>query len=121
MNATYWPSAEPLRLCSTSSLGVRACTDDQVCANFLQYGVIEDLSTFSILNFGISTFDSFFDSLYTVFQIITMDGWTAITYSMMDSSIAFIAALFFSTLIFLGSFFLVNLILAVILESFIAI
>ncbi len=47
-----------------------------------------------------------------------MDGWTSIMYNMFDAEINIIAAIYFCSLIILGSNFLINLILAVILDSF---
>ena len=46
-----------------------------------------------------------------------MESWTYIMYNYMDAS-GFIAAIYFPILIVLGSFFLLNLFLAVIMESF---
>ncbi len=47
-----------------------------------------------------------------------MDSWTVHLYNMMDTNTTFITALYFCLLILFGSFFLLNLILAVILDSF---
>jgi hypothetical protein len=43
-----------------------------------------------------------------------MDGWTNIVYNRMDSTNMVIAIIYFCSLILLGSFFLLNLILAVV-------
>lgn len=70
-------------------------------------------------NYGITTFDNIAVSMLTVFQVITMDGWTAILYNMMDSTNVLISIVYFCALILLGSFFLLNLILAVVQESYV--
>lgn len=70
-------------------------------------------------NYGITTFDNIAVSMLTVFQVITMDGWTAILYNMMDSTNVLISIVYFCSLILLGSFFLLNLILAVVQESYV--
>jgi Ion transport protein len=49
--------------------------------------------------------------------VITLEGWTAVMYNYMDSS-GFIAGIYFPILVILGSFFLLNLFLAVIMETF---
>jgi hypothetical protein len=56
--------------------------------------------------------------MLTVFQIITMDSWTNVAYNLMDGTNHIIAALNCSILIGLGSFFMLNLILAVIMQKF---
>ena len=78
----------------------------------------EEVYKEKFINYGITTFDNMGKSLLTVFQIITMDSWTTLMYNTMDSELYFLAAIYYCTLIFLGSFFLINLILAIILDSF---
>ena len=53
----------------------------------------------------------------SIFRAITLEGWTAVMYNYMDSS-GFIAGLYFPVLIVIGSFFLLNLFLAVIMQTF---
>ena len=65
-----------------------------------------------------STFDDIGQSLLAVFQMVTQDNWTAITYNLMDASLPFIASFYSSLLIIICAFFLINLILAVIIEAF---
>jgi hypothetical protein len=48
-----------------------------------------------------------------------MDGWTMIMYNLMDFSFPLLACMIFILLVVIGSFFLINLILAVILRAFI--
>lgn len=49
--------------------------------------------------------------------MITLEGWTKIMYNMMDSNISWMAILFSILLIILGSFFLLNVVLAVLAEG----
>ena len=49
--------------------------------------------------------------------MITLEGWTKIMYNMMDSNIAWMAIIFSILLIVIGSFFLLNVILAVLAEA----
>lgn len=52
---------------------------------------------------------------------MTLDSWSNILYNLMDTfDNGFLPALFCLTIIFLGSFFLLNLMLAVIMESYIS-
>ena len=53
-----------------------------------------------------------------IFQAITLEGWVDIMYNLMDSNITIVAALYFCLLVLFGSLFLLNLILAVIMDAF---
>ena len=55
-----------------------------------------------------------------VFRIVTLEGWSAQMYTFMDST-GVSASLFFTLVVVIGSFFLLNLFLAVIMETFIEI
>lgn len=62
-------------------------------------------------------FDHLPIALITIFQMITLEGWTKIMYNLMDSNIQWMAIIFSVMLIVFGSFFLLNLILAVLSEA----
>ena len=49
--------------------------------------------------------------------MITLEGWTKIMYNLMDSNISWMAILFSVSLVVIGSFFLLNVILAVLAEA----
>lgn len=49
--------------------------------------------------------------------MITLEGWTKIMYNLMDSNISWMAVIFSILLIMIGSFFLLNVILAVLAEA----
>lgn len=66
---------------------------------------------------GASNFDNVFFSLMQVFQIVTMEGWTALMVPLMQSVGTWIFVYFYP-IIFIGSFFLLNLTLAVIKAKF---
>jgi len=55
--------------------------------------------------------------MLSIFRVITLEGWTAVMYNYLDSS-GFVAGIYFPVLVILGSFFLLNLFLAVIMETF---
>ena len=71
------------------------------------------------LQFGWAGFSNIFDSILAVFQIITNDSWTLITYNIMNVQGFFLPAIFGVSLIFLGTWFLLNLMLAVIMHEYI--
>lgn len=68
-------------------------------------------------NYDAMSFDTIFWSFLMVFQIVTMEGWTDIMYSLQKTFTTIIAA-YFLILIFIGTFFLLNLTLAVIKTVF---
>lgn len=56
--------------------------------------------------------------MITIFQVITMEGWSEIMYMINDTTNNPTTYAFFTLLIIIGSFFLLNLILAVIMRVF---
>ena len=49
--------------------------------------------------------------------MITLESWTIVLYNLMDSNIAWMAVIFCVTLVIIGSFFLLNVILAVLADA----
>jgi hypothetical protein len=62
-------------------------------------------------------FDNFGVALLSIFRLLTLEGWSGVMYNYMDADGIF-AAFYFPIIIIIGSFFLLNLFLAVIMESF---
>lgn len=62
-------------------------------------------------------FDNLGWAMLTIFQMITLEQWTTVMYLLMDSNIWWMAVLFCVTLVLIGSFFLLNVILAILAES----
>jgi hypothetical protein len=69
-------------------------------------------------NFGVTSFDNFYNSALMVWQVITMEGWTFTMYYI-EASMGVFTNIYFLLIIFIGAFFLVNLTLAVITIFFI--
>ncbi|CAN0379712.1 unnamed protein product [Lampetra planeri] len=95
-------SWEDDRLC-----GVRPCPNNLVC----QSGWIGP-------NFGITKFDNILFAILTVFQCITMEGWTDLLYYTNDVYGSKWNWLYFVPLIIIGSFFMLNLVLGVLSGEF---
>ena len=86
--------------------GVNKCTALQKCVHSLDNP-----------NFGTSNFDNIFYALLNVFQVITMEGWSDIMiYAQMTFSDYVI--FYFFAIIFIGTFLLLSMSLAVIKNSF---
>ncbi|CAG4926327.1 unnamed protein product [Colias eurytheme] len=69
-------------------------------------------------NRGITSFDNIGFAMLTVFQCITMEGWTAILYWTNDALGSTFNWIYFVPLIVLGSFFMLNLVLGVLSGEF---
>uniref|UniRef100_A0A3P8WMC0 Voltage-dependent L-type calcium channel subunit alpha n=1 Tax=Cynoglossus semilaevis TaxID=244447 RepID=A0A3P8WMC0_CYNSE len=67
-------------------------------------------------NGGITNFDNFFFAMLTVFQCITMEGWTDVLYWMNDAIGFELPWVYFVSLVIFGSFFVLNLVLGVLSE-----
>ncbi|XP_075381898.1 voltage-dependent P/Q-type calcium channel subunit alpha-1A isoform X3 [Mycteria americana] len=69
-------------------------------------------------NYGITQFDNILFAVLTVFQCITMEGWTDLLYYSNDASGNTWNWLYFIPLIIIGSFFMLNLVLGVLSGEF---
>ena len=64
-------------------------------------------------------FDSFTIAAVTVFQLLTMENWISVLYDSMRGDInKYIVNVYYVCWIFLGNFILLNLFLAILLDSF---
>lgn len=85
--------------------GGRLCPEGQICMPYENP------------NFGITSFDNFLWSVNTIFQCITLEGWTPIMYWTMDATTVW-SFLYFVVLIWVGGFFVLQLALAVVTDSY---
>ncbi len=96
------------RVCSTSSkyswVG-HVCSAGEVCADY------------GNPNYGITSFDNILWAWLTIFQIITLEGWTPIMYNVMDATTCW-SMFYFIVLIGLGAFFLINLAVGIVTEVY---
>lgn len=93
-----------------------------ICGSVLDFGLtlINDQAELNEdIQYGISTFDDFFSSLKGVFQIITLDNWNTIMYNLVNGSFTPLSPYTYCViLVFLGNYFMLNLMLAVVFESY---
>nr|CAD7440521.1 unnamed protein product [Timema bartmani] len=68
-------------------------------------------------NHGYTNFDNFLWSMLTTFQLITLDYWENV-YNMVLASCGPMSVVFFTVVVFFGSFYLINLMLAVVALSY---
>ncbi|XP_064631937.1 muscle calcium channel subunit alpha-1-like isoform X8 [Lineus longissimus] len=69
-------------------------------------------------NMGITNFDNFGLAMLTVFQCITMEGWTDVMYDINDAVGNEWPWIYFISMIIIGSFFVLNLVLGVLSGEF---
>ncbi|XP_067369389.1 voltage-dependent R-type calcium channel subunit alpha-1E isoform X3 [Channa argus] len=87
--------------------GVRQCPAKYTCTD-----------TWIGPNDGITQFDNILFAVLTVFQCITMEGWTTVLYNTDDALGPSWNWLYFIPLIIIGSFFVLNLVLGVLSGEF---
>ncbi|XP_037643603.1 voltage-dependent R-type calcium channel subunit alpha-1E isoform X7 [Sebastes umbrosus] len=87
--------------------GVRKCPEKYDCND-----------TWIGPNDGITQFDNILFAVLTVFQCITMEGWTAVLYNANDALGTTWNWMYFIPLIIIGSFFVLNLVLGVLSGEF---
>ncbi|XP_017866410.1 PREDICTED: sodium channel protein 60E isoform X4 [Drosophila arizonae] len=68
-------------------------------------------------NHGYTNFDNFMWSMLTTFQLITLDYWENV-YNMVLATCGPMSVTFFTVVVFFGSFYLINLMLAVVALSY---
>ena len=97
------------------------CPENRYCHAPADSGLdvtkVDDLINEELIDYGITVFDNLGFGLLTVFQFITLEGWSKVMYNLMDSNIAWMAILFSIFLIMIGAFFLLNIILAVLVQA----
>lgn len=67
--------------------------------------------------YGMMNFDNIFFSLILCFQVVTLQSWTVVMFEIVAATSLY-SVIFFITLVFFGTFFLLNLTLAVIKSKF---
>jgi len=120
----HWPAADGVeRLCSLDDQGAFRCPAPFTCgsptstAHFLTHEA-EGVADFELISFDIANFNHLLTAMNTIFVMITLEGWTIVMYNLSDSSQTWMAVLFCILLVVVGSFFLLNVILAVIMDAF---
>ena len=73
--------------------------------------------TVELIFYNLIGFDNLAWAMLTIFQMITLEQWTTVMYLLMDSNIWWMAVVFCVSLVVIGSFFLLNVILAVLADA----
>uniref|UniRef100_A0A4W6C1H8 Voltage-dependent L-type calcium channel subunit alpha n=1 Tax=Lates calcarifer TaxID=8187 RepID=A0A4W6C1H8_LATCA len=107
MHATCALAEEEPTPCAVSGHGRHCLLNGTVCREYWQGP-----------NNGITNFDNFLFAMLTVFQCITMEGWTEVLYWMNDAMGFELPWVYFVSLVIFGSFFVLNLVLGVLSGEF---
>uniref|UniRef100_A0A8C1QYT0 Calcium channel, voltage-dependent, R type, alpha 1E subunit b n=1 Tax=Cyprinus carpio TaxID=7962 RepID=A0A8C1QYT0_CYPCA len=108
LHHTCLPSPDILGMEKLSfACGVRKCPEKYTCSG-----------SWIGPNDGITQFDNILFAVLTVFQCITMEGWTAVLYNTNDALGPTWNWIYFIPLIIIGSFFVLNLVLGVLSGEF---
>ncbi|CAI2380762.1 unnamed protein product [Moneuplotes crassus] len=70
------------------------------------------------LQYGQVNFDNIFSAIITVFQCLTLEGWSAIMYNYQDASGSFIATIYFIGLVLMCAILFMNIIVAVLFDNY---
>ena len=81
----------------------------------LEYDGIRDIEA---IMYGIPGFDNVAQGFLTIFQILTLESWVYLMYNYSDTGSAEISVIFFVLVVLLGAFFTMNLVLAIIVDTF---
>ena len=107
--------------------GVRQCPTGSICGSLVkafdsgEYITVENLHRdreIASLNWGITNFDNIGSAFLTIFQCITMEGWTLIMYNLEDAYISAVTSSYFVLCVVICSLFLLNLTIAVMLQKY---
>lgn len=63
-------------------------------------------------------FDNFFNAVYSVIQVLTVENWNDIELAVMTSSTGYASVFYILTWIFIGNWILLNLLQAILLDGF---
>jgi len=72
----------------------------------------------AIINYDITNFNNVLSASVTIFQVITLEGWTQLMYNYMDTTGTIQASIFFVMVVVIGAFVSLNLVLASIMDNY---
>jgi hypothetical protein len=109
-------------LCTIDGSGLNECPSDRHCGLPGEYELFnfrfKEEAEIEELDWGIPNFDHIGSALFTVFQTITLEGWNKLMYNHYGATSPYFLSLYFSIVVLLGAFFVLNLMLAAIWTTF---
>ena len=71
-----------------------------------------------LINFDITNFNNVGNAAITIFQVVTLEGWSSLMYNYQDTVSYTTSSLFFVMIVLIGAFTTLNLCLASIMHSY---
>ncbi|GLE00148.1 hypothetical protein PINS_up008875 [Pythium insidiosum] len=114
-----WSLADGGKLCG----GAYSCPPGQYCGSVYDppkntYVDLSQLPSAEIWDYATVGFDNIGAAVFTLFQCITLEGWTQVMYNMQDTHSYTFATFYFVVFTIVGAFFLLQFVFAVIWERF---
>ena len=110
------------RLCTMDGSGSFTCPKEYTCGRVLDYPEVpfssEDINNIALISYGYMSFDNIGVAMLTILQMITLEGWTDLMYQLGDAASTWMVITFCILIVITGSFFILNLVLTVIVDSF---
>ena len=80
--------------------------------------IIDSVIDQESIQYGFVGFDEMGMAMRTIFQVLTLEGWSDLTYNFSDANDPTIAVIFFVGIVVMGAMFAMNLVLGQVMESF---
>lgn len=99
------------------------CFEGTYCGSTLEYPHLVDAEIDNpweddVIDFNTNNFNNLLSTMVLIFESLTLEGWSTHLKYLVDSGQLILASTFFFLIIAFGSYFMINLILAVIMSSF---
>jgi hypothetical protein len=91
---------------------------DSLDKHFIEYSQDEFNKHDGVIFFDIAGYENFVKAMFTVFTVITLEGWSLMMMNYSDAGSPVVSPIFFILVVILGAFFALNLVLAEVMESF---
>ena len=121
VNSSWEFDSSILRLCSAFGHGDYKCPNNRYCGSPEMYDLPlsnDQITGTEVTFYGAVGFEDTWKAFLACFQVITFDDWAKLMYRMQDSNGSVLSRILFPSLIFIGSFFVLNLIVAVVVDTF---
>lgn len=117
-----WEADESiLFLCNGRGYGSYDCPSGRYCGNPYDVGLkATDAERYGseLVFYGAPGYENILRGFLFSFQVVTCDDWSKLMFRMQDSDDSILSRIFFPCFVFIGSFLCMNLIVAVIVDTF---
>ena len=107
-------------MCSSNSIGGYECPAKLYCGSPVEFNIsLEDDGVYDDkqIQYSIGSFSNFGDAFLGVFQTITGEGWSNLMYNLSDGFTPVFVDVYFIFMVIIGHFYMMQLLLAVIMQN----